>query len=299
MATFISLSLTIGIDSVMWKEFWLWPEGKVLYYNVILNQSSNWGTSPWIWYFKMAIPKAMCSSLLLVPIGVYLDRRTVQLVLPSLIFVFLYSFLPHKELRFIIYVFPLLNVAAAETCKRWEENMIQKPTSIWRKTLYFGAVMHILLNSCYSMGMLYISSQNYPGGDAILKIHQLENDNVDNSITSTSSSDTIVNLHICNYAAQTGVSRFTQLNDNWIYNKTEKLSPEDFVFFSHLLVESSDAESMSYLINTHQIIGEVMAYRDFSMDLRKFPPVRINFKSAVTIFKKISTTQHIIIPNDE
>ena len=286
MATLISLFLTIGIDSVMWKEFWLWPEGKVLYYNVILNQSSNWGTSPWIWYFKMAIPKAMCLSLLLVPIGVYLDRRTLQLVLPSLIFVFLYSFLPHKELRFIIYVFPLLNVAAAETCKRWEENMIQNPRIMWRKLLYFGAVMHILLNLSYSMGMLYISSHNYPGGDAMMKIHELENHS-----TSTSSSD-IVNLHICNYAAQTGVSRFTQLNDNWIYNKTEKLSPEELVFFSHLLVESSDAESMSYLINTHQIIGEVTAFRDISMDLRKFPPVRINFKSAVTIFKKI-------VPNDE
>ena len=96
LGTFLSLVATISIDSVMWNEEWLWPEGKVLYYNIILNKSSNWGVSPWAWYFYSAIPRAMFVSTLLVPLGIYFDRRTLKLVVPSIVFVFLYSFLPHK-----------------------------------------------------------------------------------------------------------------------------------------------------------------------------------------------------------
>ena len=166
VATAFSLGLTVGIDSVMWKTPWLWPEGQVLFYNVVMNKSSNWGTAPWSWYFYSALPRSMCASLAFVPIGVVIDRRTLVYVLPATVFVIIYSFLPHKELRFIIYVFPLLNVAAAEACKRWWNMAFsykKNGSPFWCKVFGLAAAGHLVLNATFTMALLFVSKQNYPG----------------------------------------------------------------------------------------------------------------------------------------
>ena len=55
-------------------------------------------------------------SLLLVPLAMAVDRRCLVMAAPAFGFVLIYSILPHKELRFILYVVPILNVIAARAC---------------------------------------------------------------------------------------------------------------------------------------------------------------------------------------
>ena len=69
---------------------------------------------PFLWYFYSALPRSLLGALPLAVVGVAVTgRRLAKVVAVALVFVLLYSFLPHKELRFIIYAVPLFNLAAA------------------------------------------------------------------------------------------------------------------------------------------------------------------------------------------
>lgn len=111
-AGLIFLSITVLFDSFMWGK-WVWPEGYGLIYNVYLNKSADWGVQPFFWYFYSALPRTLLSSLLFVP---FASRRCIKSCFTvSIVFIFLYSFLGHKEVRFIFYCLPLLNTCAADT----------------------------------------------------------------------------------------------------------------------------------------------------------------------------------------
>ncbi|KAJ2546032.1 hypothetical protein EV175_005747 [Coemansia sp. RSA 1933] len=75
--------------------------------------------------------------------------------------------------------------------------------------------------------MTHISSLNYPGGQALALLHRLEQN------------ASYVHVHIDVYTAMTGVSRFGELRDDWIYDKTEALHhPRDFSNYTHILTST-------------------------------------------------------------
>lgn len=124
-----------------------------------------------------------------------------RLVIPSLLFVAIYSLQPHKEARFIFYVVPPLTAACALSANLIFNRAFNKkkvytpfgPASISEgfgsSTLALGLIVSILFSFALSTGMLFISSLNYPGGEALsfLRDTVLQSEGI-SSITSQSTS---------------------------------------------------------------------------------------------------------------
>ncbi len=78
----------------------------------IITKSSH-QVSPFHAYLTSHLPKLLLSSLPLSAFGLLSDSRIRALLFPYLVFVLLISGLAHKEWRFVIYVVPAFNIAAA------------------------------------------------------------------------------------------------------------------------------------------------------------------------------------------
>ncbi|KYQ53467.1 putative dolichyl-P-Man:Man(7)GlcNAc(2)-PP-dolichyl-alpha-1, 6-mannosyltransferase [Trachymyrmex zeteki] len=271
------LALTIATDSIFWRRL-VWPEGEVFYFNTILNKSSEWGTSPFLWYFYSALPRGLAFSYFLIPLGMFLDIRVRVLTVPAILFVILFSFLPHKELRFIIYVFPLLNVAAAAACHRIWEN---RAKTTWNSFLAIAVLGHLVLNAIFSMFLLCVASFNYSGGVAIARLHRLERGSIEP-----------IHVHIDVLTAQTGVSRFTQTNASWIYSKQENLTIDDpeMLQFTHLLIEGRNqfSPNIKPYLKTYDIIDSIDGFSHITLNYNMLPPVRIKTKPSIFIMKRKS-----------
>ncbi|GMN60060.1 hypothetical protein TIFTF001_029141 [Ficus carica] len=198
-----STGLTVLVDSIMWRRL-LWPEFEVLWFNSVLNRSSEWGTHPFHWYFTSALPRSLLAAFPLFMLGVLLDRRVLLFVLPVLSFVLLYSKLPHKELRFIISSVPVFNLSAAIAATRIYNNR-KKP--FW-KLLYF-MMLGLLLMSLGCTALTFMASyENYPSGHALKSLHQfghLANHTKEQWV------------HIDTFSAMNGISRFCEYDFPWRY----------------------------------------------------------------------------------
>ncbi|GMR58655.1 hypothetical protein PMAYCL1PPCAC_28850 [Pristionchus mayeri] len=225
----------LPIDSLFWSRWPCWPEAEVIRFNVLDNRSHEYGTSPALWYFYSALPRALLGSIVFIPLSLIFDLRVFPLIAPALSFVAMYSVLPHKELRFIMYVIPVLSVPAAVVFARLYLN--RHKSLFYRVSAWFFYALvasNLAANAVFTLAAV----GNYPGGDALSWLqHSQRYDKA-----------RFRSVHIDVYAAQTGVSRFYESYPAWEYNKTEGLSPQDLTRFDFLIV-GSDSEPLKALID--------------------------------------------------
>jgi alpha-1,6-mannosyltransferase len=283
------VALSVLVDSHYWAR-WLWPEGEVFYYNTVLNQSHLWGRMPWHWYATSALPRSLLGAAALLPAGALLAARsTGTLWRPVLFFVGAYSLLPHKELRFVFYVAPLLNVVAAHGIAALERRAVPLFDRVaaldWLATPAYALFGHrrqdspparrrwlaralpnalgallLLASALATVAFAMAAANNYAGGEAMRIMHE--------RIANGGGGEQPISVHICNAAAQSGVTRFTEhRSPRWRYSKEENLSDADLLArnFTVLIsehLEPIDAQryTVAAIVSTFSHIGAHWPY---------------------------------------
>jgi alpha-1,6-mannosyltransferase len=227
--------VTVSIDSYFWGKL-VFPELEAFYFNVILGKSVEWGVEPWGAYFKSYLfqlfrPPVML--LLLIP-GFINDpadtgegesneeekpqtmvfhpaRYSLRILfISAILFIATMSFQPHKEWRFIIYTIPVLTLQAANGLT----NISMKwGFSFSTKLLLIIILANVFIATFLSIFMGYVSSYNYPGGEAVQFVNSFVQSNYENQP---------VTIHMDVATCMTGANRFVQLHNNLTtYDKTE------------------------------------------------------------------------------
>jgi alpha-1,6-mannosyltransferase len=170
VASSTSLLLSVPIDSYFHQSL-VWPELAGFYYNAVEGRSSDWGVSPWHYYFSNALPRLLHPIPFLWalwnPTTATAARR---LSIPSLAFVVVYSLQPHKEARFIFYVVPPLTAAAALGMNHIFQRRGKSALYAVASLVLGLSVAAQFVASC---GILLLSSLNYPGGEALAHLRTL------------------------------------------------------------------------------------------------------------------------------
>ncbi|KAK4157816.1 Alg9-like mannosyltransferase family-domain-containing protein [Chaetomidium leptoderma] len=207
VSVLIALATSVPIDSYFWQRP-LWPELWGFYYNVVQGSASDWGVSPWHYYFTSALPRLLINPLtytLLIPFALWhpaLRSAASSLTIPSILFTTIYSLQPHKETRFIFYVVPPLTAAAALSANLVFTRRGKSPLAT---LLALALALSILGSLAASTAMLAVSALNYPGGDALA---HLRSTILSDSRTGSGSSSIIIPVHADVLSCMTGVTLF-------------------------------------------------------------------------------------------
>ncbi len=220
----VVLGLGLGICSSALTDPLLWekpiiPELEGFIFNVIHGKSSLWGTEPYTAYFYKYLPKILLcpSTITLAPFGFFGDSpklKNIQIIgLSSLLYVIILSLQKHKEWRFIVYAVPGITLLAANGTS-FLMNRLRK----WQRLVSLFIIgITVVISFSASIGMLLISSLNYPGGVAFTNFHELvvENETPGSNIT----------VHLDVTTCMTGASRFGEVRKDTgyliNYDKTE------------------------------------------------------------------------------
>ncbi|KAG8526999.1 uncharacterized protein KY384_008428 [Bacidia gigantensis] len=232
LGALLSLPLTLTLDTFFWRSTHpLWPELTAFAYNVLSKKSSDWGTSPYHFYFTSSLPRLIFNPLhlLLLPFTFsipILRRPALDILVPNILYIIIYSFQPHKEWRFIVYtVPPFLAVASAGASWIWTR---RSKNAVYR-LLALALVASTLASFAASVGLCAISRMNYPGGVALERLHTLMDE--------TEEVVGVRRVHLGTLACMTGITRFSERRPpslggfesakegrgkvTWVYDKEE------------------------------------------------------------------------------
>lgn len=277
----VGLALTSSVDSYFWDR-WLIPEFESFKFNIVNGKSVNWGVEPYGAYFSKYMLNFFRPPhvLILAAVGLLNDpaddgkptkftednkivithpaRHSLRILFfASVIFVANMSIQPHKEWRFIVYIVPVVTLVAANgLANLWSK----RSKLIGHKFLLLILFGSYVLSFGFSIFMAYISSFNYPGGNAIGFL---------NSYLDQHPPENAIVVHMDVPSCMTGVSKFTELHNSLIeFDKTENhedlsLKWNDFTYLI-TLVDMSNAPPMDLIVydpNHWDRIALVPAYR--------------------------------------
>ncbi|KAG2375036.1 hypothetical protein C9374_010040 [Naegleria lovaniensis] len=286
------VAYSIMVDSYFWRRF-IWPEGEVFLYNTVENKSINWGALPFHWYFTSALPRSLLCALIFIPFSLGGLKRAhaesanetskiSKLVLigtmfcGALLFVVLYSFLPHKELRFIFYALPLLNLVAALGLSSLLSGNIVK----------IGFATLLLTGSLFASSLfLHVSSLNYYGAGALMKLHDY--------LGNRNNTDLVL-IHMDAHVTMNGVSQYLY-RDQYSYSKLEILDNSTLntihqEMFTHVLTGEQILNNANF-----RLIGRQSGFKN--LNYRKIlsnPSELIGTEHKIYIYERVSQPEYLV-----
>ena len=276
---------SISIDSKHWDKEFLWPEWEVLSFNNPMgaNRSHEYGTKPFLWYAYSALPRMLLIAYPLSVYGFTQERRCRSAFTIASFFVFAFSFLGHKELRFLFPVLPLFNFCGACGMHRLTLNRKKRKNVA---ILHAFAWVGILVSCAISIGVFANASiANYPGGEALAVFHELNPEH--NTLGH-------VRIHIDDHCAQTGASRFGQAYHDHnviLYNKRQDHEHEGHL---HAMLHDDGSRGHDWLINEYkkmpgyEIMRNITGFTGAVLN-KKFPfwpPLLIKKDVRVKVWKR-------------
>ena len=183
-------------------------------------------------------------------------------------FVFFYSILPHKELRFLFPVLPLWNISAATALvhlfgigmsptnpnqkqliasKPVKEGDLENLLTCASIVVRAATVLALLAGSCVTILSLGASRLNYPGGVAMHEMHAIGAGRAKEALAN----GTCLKVHVGVFPAMTGVSRFSEKGPPWRYSKQEDVDAAWLLEneFDYLLSANATVEGF-YLVKS-------------------------------------------------
>lgn len=114
-------ALLFGLtDAIAWRDvpgarFGGWFHSAFKYWeaNITRNVAAGWGTSPWPYYFQFTFRSMPALAVLLAAGALFGVRRALAGWIPAALFLAIHLYVGHKELRFIVPLWPLVFAIAA------------------------------------------------------------------------------------------------------------------------------------------------------------------------------------------